>query len=208
MNKIVTLFPFLLCIFFFSNCSPTTFSGKIVYNQEIYDVNPSIPEGTIDDSDINIYIQGDKLRTETNTMFGQQISITDVNQNETTQLLNVMGKKYALIVTDPINRNDSTTYIKTKEKKVIAGYRCKSFKTDDKEDAPIFYTKKIPFKYNIVFPGIKGYPIEYTLINDMYSAKMKGKIIEESTVDSSLFVIPNDYEQIPLEEFLKMLGDH
>lgn len=97
------------------------------------------------------------------------------------------------------------------ESKTIAGYKCqKAEVTVDGETMEVFFTEEIPmpdsYYENSPVKGIKGVPMEYTTNANGMTMVMTAKEVKKGGVNNSMFMITDDYQEVPWEQFIQMLG--
>lgn len=143
-----------------------------------------LPEGFegMSESDMIVYMKGDKTKIEISSMMGTQTMINDGKKS--TMLADQMGNKYGYVVTkeeeeeelknEPKNtEKPSIEYVD--EKTTVAGYECKKAiittlegKEKTKSVTTVWYTDKIKpqngkkqIKNMPDFGDLKGYPMKY-----------------------------------------------
>jgi len=100
----------------------------------------------------------------------------------------------------------------TDETKTIAGYKCKKAEITDEngETMEVFFTDEIvlPESYteNSPIKGINGMLMEYTTTANGMTSTMKAKEVKKGGVNASMFMITDDYTEVPWEQFIQMLG--
>jgi len=217
MKTAFALILFTTTLFSFSCSSGTSseeikshFQGKIEFS-----INYDLPEDmesqrSLLANKMVTYIGDGFTRVEQQSQMGEQVSIYEVASKKTIILMDLMGQKIALVTTD---EDDSQKYkiSEEEETKTIAGYKCKSAiftaETQGHEtDFLIFYTEKIPSSYNSQFPGIKGYPLEYSMEVQGMNVTYTASNINEEKVNTSLGEIPEGYKTMAMEEFKAAMG--
>ena len=165
-TKLMTLLCLSLLI---GSISAQMFEGKITFG-----IDYELPEAmesqrSMLPSEMIIYITKGHVRIEQKTMMGDQNVITDTKAKTTVLLMNMMGKKMAITMNDDGKEKPTPTIVYSKETKKIAGYECKKaiYTTKDEageeQDLEVFYTEEIPSEANDKLPGLKGYPLEYSI---------------------------------------------
>ncbi|MFL2570924.1 MAG: hypothetical protein ACJ0QL_03490 [Parvicellaceae bacterium] len=155
-------------------------------------------------------------RVEQKTAMGEQIVITNNENGASTLLMNMMGQKMAIEVSQADQKPKSSsnpviTYYE--ETKKIAGYDCKKasytvYVEEQKDSVSIdlFYTPEIPVIYNSQFENLKGLPLEYSLNTQGMTMEFVANKVDVKKLSKTLFEVPKDYEKITLEEFKSMMG--
>jgi GLPGLI family protein len=188
------------------------FQGRIDFK-----ISYDLPEeyksqaGTLD-SVLTTYVGEKFTRIEQKTQNGMQVSIYDFSSKSNTILMDIMGKKIAILTEDPPADEQPKYEIKEiDEKKEIAGYQCKkaiftAIKGENKSDYEIFYTDKISPEANSQFPGLKGFPLEYTITTQGILVTYRAEKLTEMEIANEMSAIPDGYESMSVEEFMKLMG--
>ncbi len=206
----ITLFSFSCSSSNNSARSKSQFQGKIDYK-----ITYELPENLEDQrsklaKSMTIYIGEGFTRVEQQSQMGEQVSIYVVDSKKTIVLMDLMGQKIALETTD----DEDTQKYKIEEKKAtktIAGFKCKSAiftaQTQGHEtEFLIYYTEKIPSSYNSQFPGIKGYPLEYSMHVQGMDITYTASNIQKEKVNTQLSEIPDEYQIMTMQEFKTAIG--
>ncbi len=148
------------------------------------------------------YIKAEKCRVDMNMPMQSSSYIMDKKNKNTVTLMDIMGKKFMIKMTDADLKKEEestpeTTIKYTNATKVIAGYNCKSadvtvkLKDGKSKTVSLFYTEDIPTNdIKPVYKGLKGFPLEYTVNQKGMEMKFTAKSISKSTVADSKFDIP------------------
>ena len=59
----------------------------------------------------------------------------------------------------------------------------------------VYYTEEIPSEANDKLPGLKGYPLEYTINAQGMLMTLAAKTVSKEKVSKKLFEIPEGYER-------------
>ena len=203
----------LLCVsLLFGSVSSQTFEGKITF-----EIDYELPEAmeaqrSMLPADMVVYITKGHVRIEQKTMMGEQNIITDTKSETSVLLMNMMGKKMAITMTDDGKEKPTPKIVYSKETKAIAGYECKKaiYSTIDEvgeeQEMEVYYTEEIPSEANDKLPGLKGYPLEYTINAQGMFMTLVAKNVSKEKVSKKLFEIPEGYEEMSMEEFMKSMG--
>ena len=208
-TKLMTLLCLSLLI---GSISAQMFEGKITFG-----IDYELPEAmeaqrSMLPSEMIIYITKGHVRIEQKTMMGDQNVITDTKAKTTVLLMNMMGKKMAITMNDDGKEKPTPTIVYSKETKKIAGYECKKaiYTTKDEageeQDLEVFYTEEIPSEANDKLPGLKGYPLEYSINAQGMLMTLAAKSVSKEKVSKKLFQIPEGYEEMSMEDFMKSMG--
>ncbi len=207
------LFLVVTAALFLTSCSPKTFQGSVNYT-----IDYELPEAmeaqrAMLPTNMLMYIGEGFTRVEQKTMMGDQIVITDTKEKSAVLLMNMMGQKMAITMNSddtPETEEPKIEYLD--ETKVVAGYNCKKaiVTTKDEEgeeqSVEVYYTKEIPSEANDKLKGLDGFPLEYGISAQGMLMTMKAKEIKKEKVAKNLSEIPEGYETMTMEEFLKSMG--
>ncbi len=160
-----------------------------------------------------------KVKTEITSPMGNITTIYDVNTQETTVLLDVMGQKLAVI-----QKADDKTKKKLEEqakgvkvtypdeKKQIAGYNCKkAVITKGDTTITLFFSPDLKFKdanAMQIYKDIDGIVLESTspTQDDELTMKIKATKIEPKKIKKKEFKVPGDYKIVSPKELKSMFG--
>ena len=70
----------------------------------------------------------------------------------------------------------------------------------------LFYTDKIAASCNAQFKYLAGFPLEYTINTNGMAVTFLAKDISDEKLSNKLFIVPDEYEKLTLEDFKKMMG--
>jgi len=192
------------------------FEGKIVYGLD-YELPPAMESRkSMLPSEMIMLVSKEKTKFIQKTMMGEQIVITNIKSNETTLLMDMMGKKMAISVPAPTEeelQKEKLPVFKYDDKtKKIAGYKCKHAimivedENGDENEYDVYYTEEIPASANTKLKGLKGFPLEYTVVSNGMVIIATAKEVKKEKFPKSEFVIPEGFEKMTLEEFQKSMG--
>jgi hypothetical protein len=158
------------------------------------------------------YIGKGFTRIEQNSTLGNQISIYLIKDKQTISLIDLMGQKIA-IKQKPDTDSPNLKVEEKDETKEIGGFNCKRAivylpaKNGQEEVAvDLYYTTTIDASHNSQFPGIKGYPTHYQITTQGMTITYTLKNYSQEKIDPNLSKIPKGYEEMTIEEFMKMIG--
>ena len=205
----------LSAILLIGSISAQKFEGKITFS-----IDYELPEAmesqrSMLPSEMIIYIGKDHTRMEQKTMMGDQNVITNTKTKTSVLLMNMMGKKMAITmsVEDNEKGNDEKPRIVYSDKtKKIAGYNCKkaiAIMTDaagEEQEMEVYYTNEIPASASDKLPGLKGYPLEYSINTQGMLMTLTAATVSKEKVSKKLFEIPEGYEEMNMEDFMKSMG--
>ena len=114
-----------------------------------------------------------------------------------------MGQKYATKMTsDDIKDEDKPEIEYTEETKDILGYTCKKAIATDKEgnEVEVYYTEEIDVKVSSSVDGIKGFPMQVIITQDMFTMTQTVTEIKKGKVKKIKMEVPSDFELKTIEE--------
>lgn len=193
--------------------------GMISYDIEMSSDDPEAASmiAMFSGSNMNLYFANDVARTELN--FGALMSMTTVVNNETEEVLilmgGMMGNKAVLTNSTEMEVDEEdapeTTVTLSKEKKEILGYKCKKAIITDQDgnEMEYWYTDKIATvstDKNSAISKLPGMPLEYSVDRDgmimTFTASAVKESLDAETIKEKLsLTIPDDYEEMTYEEF-------
>ena len=210
------MFTLLSSIAIFVGSTFSQFEGKVVYG-----IDYELPEAmeaqrAMLPTELDMIISKSKTKVVQNTMMGTQVVITDQKSESSTLLMDMMGQKIAINMPAPTEEDkakEGNFSFKYDDKtKKIAGYKCKhSLMTIEDENGEViemdvYYTEEIPSSANTKLKGLKGFPLEYTLLTQGLTMTFSAKSISKESFSDAEFVIPEGYTEMTMEEFQKSMG--
>lgn len=195
----------------------TGFEGKVVYSIDFNASGlPKEAKDMLNGTEAVSYIKGADRRVELNMPIQSTTSIVNGKKMSVATLMDIMGTKY-LIQMDKKDlekeeaKRPKTEIVYSDEKKDIAGYSCSKAEvklTDSlgKMDSFIvFYTTELPTTdIKAVYEGLKGFPMEYTVVQGGIRMSFTAKSVSKEPVADSLFEIPKSgYKKVNMEQFRK-----
>lgn len=207
-----------IAILFSSIIYAQDFTGTIEYEIEYQDLVEEVKaQESMLPTWLKIEIDDNKSRiTQPNAMGEPTIVLSDQKSGESIVLLDIMGQKLALknnkedLKEEEKQEAENTEieYIDGEEKEIV-GYICKKaiVKSEGGAEVTIFYTEDIPnVEVSDQVEGIKGFPMEMTVVNDMMTSISRVISIEEDKVEKIKMEVPEGYELKTKEEFKQMFG--
>lgn len=215
---------FLKTITFFSLLFISTiitaqgFEGQIQYKISYKDLPAEMAQfESMLPTEATTTIKGDLFKMEQPLgMGGKQVTIMDNKEQSGVLLMDMMGKKNAIIMT-PEKRKEmegseedvDITYLS--ETKSIAGYNCKKaiIKAKGSEDASmeVYYTEDLKGATHHQTKGLKGFPLQYSVNSGMFTVIMTADKVSKGKVSDDEFSVPPGYESISFDQFQKsMMG--
>lgn len=216
------LFSALLCIVFFSLTAQNSFKGEVIYHisyegeavtEEVLSILPN---------QMNLVIKGVKSRATMKTPMGDQVTIIDKSKQIVINLLDIMGRKFAVQQTLEEIKLGQNSYPElevefTNETLEIAGYVCKKavihVDHDDfggKVSFVAYYCEELEAD-GLNFPDPLFCKITPLLLQ--FETEARGLLmrftatsVEKKKIAESHFKIPKEYQLTTKEEMKKSLG--
>ncbi|MFT6166178.1 MAG: GLPGLI family protein [Vicingaceae bacterium] len=187
------------------------FEGTITYQMVYENLSPQIkPMAGMLPKSSTVDVKGELSKTTTPNAMGGEINvIINSTTGETLTLMNLMGQKYATkMTTDDIKDEDKPEIEYTEETKDILGYTCSKAIATDKEgnEVEVYYTEEIDVKVSSSVDGIKGFPMQVIITQDMFTMTQTVTEIKEGKVKKIKMEVPSDFELKTIEELQKMGG--
>lgn len=195
------------------------FEGKIIYDISLEGSGlPPEAMSMFKGSELITYIKGDKRRVDMNMPMQSSSTITDVKANSTVMLMDIMGMKYLIKLTEADMKKEKEEMpdakIKvTTETKEIAGYKCVKNEVtvknkDGKEETfNVWTTDAIPTtEVKTIYKGLKGFPLEYVMNQKGLKMTFTTKeIIKESVADNKFDIPTSGYTEMSMQDFKKSM---
>lgn len=203
---------FLMCVININAQSKSNFEGIVTYSISFEGAGlPSEALAMFKGSETVTYIKSDKCRVDMNMPMQSSSFIMDNKNKNIVSLMDIMGKKYLIRMSEPEIKKEEdsapeTTIKYTGETKMIAGYKCKKAEITTKEGKgnviDVFYTEEIPSNdIKPVYKGLKGFPLEYSINQGGMDMKLTAKSVSKEKIPDSKFEIPKEgYTVTTIEE--------
>jgi GLPGLI family protein len=157
-----------------------------------------------------VYLKNHSVRSEESIGEFKKIRIFHVKNNEYCVLLELLGQRFAVCDNiSNISKSGDRQNLKVKigkEKKVIAGYKCKSaVLSNEYQTIKVFFTEELP-NWSIEYPDLPGMPLEIEFEIDGLKVHQIAVDVSEESLEDYLFEIPDSYEKLTQEEFQEKFG--
>jgi len=206
----------LLMIGFNSNAQG--FEGKIVFAMDFGKMDEQT-KAMMPTESVAYYKNGN-ARVEMSMGMGMKnTTITKSEEKKTVILMDMMGQKMAITTAGETPEGKKMTaetkVTVTSETKMIAGYKCTKaimeIPTKDKETqrSEVWFTKELGIpKTQLDGPmsKIDGAILQYSMVQGPITITLTAKEITKQTVDNSMFVVPDGYKVMTMEEFQQSMG--
>ncbi len=191
-----------------------SFSGELVYHIRNVDKGQAMfTDGKDEEEKMIIYAKDSLLKVVNfNSASGAQECLKHLSRNKSILLLEIGEQGYAVRIKEEESNEESSYTFKKKcgFSKRYQGLKCKKILMKHpslSNDLICFYTKKIPAKYGNVFAQLPGLPVLYYLISPKGLLRFELESYKIYDPPLTLFMIPEGYEVVSMEEFLDILGD-
>ena len=169
---------------------------------------------------MTITIKGQKTISEIQTQMGSQVEITNYETKTKTQLINMMGQKYAIPQTneeiqEEVKDQPEGEVQITDETKTIAGYSCKkAIVTVNDAGTKITYEVWFSEEFgaenpnfdNPIYKNINGVMMEFSMITPQFTMKFTAISVDKKKISNKTFNIPADYTVTTMEELRSKMG--
>jgi GLPGLI family protein len=193
--------------------SAQKFEGTITYEMVYENLSPQIkPQvGMLPKSSV-MHVKDNLTKTLTpNAMGGEIVIIQNTTTDETLQLINMMGSKIATQMTSGEKKElrgevEKPEIKYTEKSKQILGYTCKNAIATDKNgnEIEVYYTEELKIKVSNSIEGMKGFPMEIVINQDMFTMTQTVVSIKKGKVKRIKMEIPSDYAFKTIEDLKKM----
>ncbi len=201
--------------------------GKVFFDISYQNLAPEMKRNEhLMPHDASFYFKENHTRLEMGVAgMGKNSTLYDRIKKETTILLYLKGKKFALVQTDSSMKAYRNLLISdssqknfsielTDEYKIICAHKCrkaivKKIELGITQTNECWYTTDIP-PYNTendpILKGINGFMLEYSIMEKGSTMHLKAKMIMPVPLDNSLFEIPSSYQIVNEKELTLLLS--
>lgn len=201
--KNLFLFAFLLFNFVAITQKIRVFNGELLYEIERVSPKDSIPGKML------IYAK-DSLQRVVNfsSTIGKQEMIKHLRLNRSYVLITTTKGDYAIRTDLNVNKDTTESYTFKKKfgSKRIAGIKAKRLSVTLRgveNKFTFYYYPKIDAKYSGAYHKLPGLAVEYYVASENGLFKYSLKSIQYVEPPLGLFIIPENYKKVSLEEFMK-----
>ncbi len=194
--------------------------GSVTYTITMTDNDMDPQVASMMPKEMTVSFKGDRSKSDMKMGMGNVSAIYDVKAKMLITLMDMMGQKNAIKMSEADMEKESGKQPKTSIKylddtKVICGYTCHKAEVStegDKHKQVVYYTKDIVSKNANAMKGglkgIEGFPLEYEMNMKGMGMKMTAKSISKDKVDDAIFKIPEGYKEMTMDDVKKMGGAH
>lgn len=225
LNKIKIMKHIFFVVIIFMSTVIYTFAQKqlneclITYKISMKGGDPQA-EGMFSNAKMTQYIKGDRSCVNMDLGMMSQIMIVNGKNKNGNLLLDMMGKKFNVMMTEKEmqsqrEREGKYEIKKTTETKEVCGYKCIkaniTYKAEEgDETGVVYYTKDLSIRFKEFNASkineLEGFPLEWEGETNGMKIHYLVTKIEEKNVDDKVFEIPSDYKTMTWSEFAKSMG--
>jgi hypothetical protein len=190
--------------------------GSIVFELTLTDNDLDPQVASMMPKEMTMVFKGDKSKTEMKMSIGTFTIIYDAKAKTLSTLMDMMGQKMVMKLTEEDmekqkGKEKKTTIKYLDDTKMICGFNCHKAEVTvegEKDKQIVYYTKDIVAKNaNAMKGGLKGidgFPMEYVMDMQGIGTKMTAKSINKDKIDESVFKIPAEYKEMSADDMKKM----
>ena len=208
MIKIITV----LIIIFPLNLLSQGFEGLITYNISHSNIDSSKKEFDIMPSKLDFYISGELARVDQFTKIGIQTTIIDTLSKKHILLVDLMKKKFGIILTNLEDPNEIEKIIYTNETAAFSNIECKkaiinnlNLSNNRTSISTVYYTNEISNSYNVNFKGLNGFPLNYEIVSENIISTYTIVDCINKKIDPKLFEINKNTLIYTMEDFKALM---
>lgn len=208
MIKILTI----LIIIFPLNLFSQGFEGLITFNISHSNIDSSKKEFDIMPSKLDFYISGELARVDQFTNIGIQTTIIDTLSKKHILLVNLMEKKFGIILTNLEDSNEIEKIRYTNEIAAFSRIECKkaiinnlNLSNNRTSISTIYYTNEISNSYNVNFKGLNGFPLNYEIVSENIISTYTIVDCINKKIDPKLFEINKNTLIYTMEDFKALM---
>lgn len=187
------------------NVNAQGFEGVITFEINHKYSNSSSKDKKLMPSKLEYYISGKLARIDQHTNIGVQTTIIDTLSKKHILLIQLMDKKFGILIEKELNSLEETTYLKDTDS--ILEFLCnKAIIKDDKSSSTLLYTSKISNAYNTNFKNLKGFPLQYEITSKDFISSYKASTIIQKPIDPMMFEIDNQTSIYTMKDFQNLMS--
>ena len=206
--KILTI----LIIIFPLNLFSQGFEGLITFNISHSNIDSSKKEFDIMPSKLDFYISGELARVDQFTKIGIQTTIIDTLSKKHILLINLMEKKFGIILTNLEDSNEIEKIRYTNEIAAFSTIECKkaiinnlNLSNNRTSISTVYYTNEISNSYNVNFKGLNGFPLNYEIVSENIISTYTIVDCINKKIDPKLFEINKNTLIYTMEDFKALM---
>lgn len=202
MIRLIVIFLFI----FQSSTYSQSFEGLITYSITHNYIDSSF-KNKVMPSKLDFYISGELARIDQHTKIGVQTTIIDTLINKHILLIQLMDKKFGIIINEENDTNELEKITYTNDQKLFQNIICnKAIINNNNSTSVVYFTKEINNAYNINFKKLKGFPLYYEIISPDFISSYEVSKITKQAVDPMLFEIDKNTSIYTMKDFQSLMS--
>lgn len=202
MIRLIVIFLFI----FQSSTYSQSFEGLITYSITHNYIDSSF-KNKVMPSKLDFYISGELARIDQHTKIGVQTTIIDTLINKHILLIQLMDKKFGIIINEENDTNELEKITYTNDQKLFQNIICnKAIINNNNSTSVVYFTKEINNAYNINFKKLKGFPLYYEITSPDFISSYEVSKITKQAVDPMLFEIDKNTSIYTMKDFQSLMS--
>ncbi|MFL2565679.1 MAG: hypothetical protein ACJ0QN_07770 [Parvicellaceae bacterium] len=202
MIRLIIIFLFI----FQSSIYSQSFEGLITYSITHNYIDSSL-KNKVMPSKLDFYISGELARIDQHTKIGVQTTIIDTLINKHILLIQLMDKKFGIIINEENDTNELEKITYTNDQKLFQNIICnKAIINNNNSTSVVYFTNEINNAYNINFKKLKGFPLYYEIISPDFISSYEVSKITKQAVDPMLFEIDKNTSIYTMKDFQSLMS--
>ena len=202
MIRLIIIFLFI----FQSSIYSQSFEGLITYSITHNYIDSSLKNKEMP-SKLDFYISGELARIDQHTKIGVQTTIIDTLINKHILLIQLMDKKFGIIINEENDTNELEKITYTNDQKLFQNIICnKAIINNNNSTSVVYFTNEINNAYNINFKKLKGFPLYYEIISPDFISSYEVSKITKQAVDPMLFEIDKNTSIYTMKDFQSLMS--
>ena len=202
MIRLIVIFLFI----FQSSIYSQSFEGLITYSITHNYIDSSL-KNKVMPSKLDFYISGELARIDQHTKIGVQTTIIDTLINKHILLIQLMDKKFGIIINEENDTNELEKITYTNDQKLFQNIICnKAIINNNNSTSVVYFTNEINNAYNINFKKLKGFPLYYEIISPDFISSYEVSKITKQAVDPMLFEIDKNTSIYTMKDFQSLMS--
>ena len=202
MIRLIVIFLFI----FQSSIYSQSFEGLITYSITHNYIDSSL-KNKVMPSKLDFYISGELARIDQHTKIGVQTTIIDTLINKHILLIQLMDKKFGIIINEETDTNELEKITYTNDQKLFQNIICnKAIINNNNSTSVVYFTNEINNAYNINFKKLKGFPLYYEIISPDFISSYEVSKITKQAVDPMLFEIDKNTSIYTMKDFQSLMS--
>ena len=202
MIRLIVIFLFI----FQSSIYSQSFEGLITFSITHNYIDSSL-KNKVMPSKLDFYISGELARIDQHTKIGVQTTIIDTLINKHILLIQLMDKKFGIIINEETDTNELEKITYTNDQKLFQNIICnKAIINNNNSTSVVYFTNEINNAYNINFKKLKGFPLYYEIISPDFISSYEVSKITKQAVDPMLFEIDKNTSIYTMKDFQSLMS--